>query len=181
MSLESPLSVLFNSAGFETAVTQSQPVSASFQPGYMFAASSSQGRAVFLSATDDGILRVTGSFSADVTPVATQSVEIVGVLPGVTSSNLDIGASNTTLSSAIASTTAFEVMAANENRKGGMFYVEGNRTWYLGLGATPSTSLFTVKLTNNAFFQLPDRYTGSVTAISNADGSGTLMITDITI
>lgn len=181
MSLESPISVLFNSEGFELAVTQSQPISQSYQPGYLIAGSGSQGQAVFLNVTDDGILKVTGSFAANVVFPVTQSVEIVSVATGVTSSNLDIGGSVTFLSSANASTTVFEVLAANENRKSGMFFVDGNAGWYLGFGANPTTSLYSVKLTNNSFFQIPDRYTGSISVIANKNGSSTLMITEISV
>jgi hypothetical protein len=69
MSLESPVSVLFDLEGQELAVTASQ--SASFvdgtQSGLLVMGSSSQG-AQFLSLTDDGSLFVTGAVAATFAP-----------------------------------------------------------------------------------------------------------------
>lgn len=77
--------------------------------------------------------------------------------------------SNTTLS------TVTTVLAANTIRKGATFYsVTGTILLLLGSGAT--ASLFTTRLTTNSYYEIPNGYTGIVTAI----GAGTLLSTELT-
>jgi protein involved in ribonucleotide reduction len=190
MPLESPVSILFNTEGQELAVSQSQSVSSSMQPGLLLAGSSSLGAATFFRVTPEGELFVTGSFNANVVFPLTQSVEIVASNTTssvaisewqsfVTASVREVGASTTALSSAVASTTAIEILASNPNRSMATLYVDGNRPWFIAFGATASPSSFTVRVPVNSYFELPARYTGTVSAVSNGNGGSTLHITDI--
>lgn len=164
MSLfESPLTTLFNSEGYELAVSQSQAVSSSTQPGLLVAASSSIG-ARFLAATDSGHLLVSGNFSA--TFPTTQSVQTIGY-------------TTSSISSSVASTVSSQILASNANRSQAFFFVEGNRTWYLALSSVSSPTAYSIRLTNGSFFQLPERYVGPVAVVANGNGGGTIYITEV--
>lgn len=165
MSFFSPVTVPHNSEGFELPVSQSQFVTGS-HPGIVIAGSGSAGQAIFFKVSDDGALFVTGTLESQVTLPASQSVQ-------------PVAAATTVLSSALASTTAYQLLAANPNRKQTLLYVDGNASWFIGLGATPTTSLYTVQMNAGSFFELPERYTGTVEILSSKNGGSTLMVTDI--
>ena len=68
MSLENPLSILFNSDGVELAVSASQVLTGSgTQPGILLFGSSSTGTAIPWRAASDGAMFVTGTVNAQVT------------------------------------------------------------------------------------------------------------------
>lgn len=246
MGLESPVSVLYNNEGFEIALSQSQIISNSFQPGIVIAGSGSDGRAYFMRVSNDGALFITGSISSS--PAATQSVWVAGWQPGVTASVLlngwgtnvtgtvslvpsasvivggwqtgvtastflngwgtnvtgtvnivpsasvivggwaaavtasvrEIGAATTTVSSANASTTNFTFLSANPNRKSAVFFKEGANTAFIKFGATASATSYTVRLSNNGYYEVPDDFTGRVDIIfSSAVAGNTLYVTEI--
>lgn len=215
MSFESPVSVLYNENGYELALSSSQSINASTQPGIMIMGSASNGTAQFfkilsngellvgLSGTTNAVsvsnqptvnqgnsgsiaqswyvrltdgtqvlgtgssapLWITGSVAANFVTVATQSVSIENWLPAVTASVREIGASTSTVSATIAANglVGYVLLGANSNRKGAVFYLEGNRIALLKLGPGANTNSFSVRLTNNAYWELPNWYTGIVT------------------
>lgn len=168
MPLESPESILINEDGSLLTVSQSQELTGS-AGGLLVVASSSQG-ATFLRASDDGTLFVSGAFQASATVVFPLS-----------QSTLEVGGATTTLSSAQASTTAIQILAANANRKYGFLYADGNRSWFIGFGTAPTSTLFTLRLEQSQFYEIPERYTGSVFALASGGGNATLMITETTV
>lgn len=247
MGLESPISVLYNSEGYEIALSQSQIISNSYQPGLVIAGSGSDGKAYFFRVANDGALFITGAIQTSA--VATQSVFVAGWLPtvtgnvglnawgtnvtgtvslvpsasvivggwqanvtgnvglthwgtnvtgtvamvpsasmivggwatAVTASVRDIGASTTLVSSANASTTNFAFLADNPARKGAAFFKEGGNTVYVKLGATATATSYTVRLTNNGYYELPEDYTGRVDILfSNNTAGNILYVTEIT-
>jgi len=158
MSFESPISVLYNSEGNEIAVSQSQFVNISTQPGLVMAGSGSDGRAHFFRTTADGALFVTGS------------VTVVGT-----------GAATTVVSSAAATLTSFTMLAADPLRKIATFFKEGTNTAYLKFGATASDTSYTVKLSNNGYYETPERYTGQIDIVFSTAMAGNLLyVTSIT-
>jgi len=203
MGLESPISVLYNNEGNEIAVSQSQFVNGVSQPGLVMAGSGSDGRAYFLRTSTDGSLFITGSFAS--TTVATQSVFVAGwlasvtavvtgtvalvpsssvvigfIAPGVTASVRPVGAATTTVTSIAAATTNATALAANVNRKAATFFKEGSNIAYLKFGATASTTSYTVRLSNNGYYEMPDGYSGQVDVIfSTAAAGNPLYITSI--
>lgn len=74
MSFENPLSVLYNSEGYEVSVSQSQVISGSPQPGLVVVGSGSDGKARFFHVTSDGALFVTGTLGIDVNETLTVSM-----------------------------------------------------------------------------------------------------------
>lgn len=247
MGLESPISVLYNNEGYEIALSQSQIISNSFQPGIVIAGSGSDGRAYFMRVSNDGALFITGSIASS--PAATQSVWVAGWQPGVTASTIlngwgtnvtgtvslvpsasiivggwqtgvtastflngwgtnvtgtvniapsasvvvggwasavtasmrEIGAATTTVSSANASVTNFTFLSANPNRKSAVFFKEGSNTVFIKFGATASSTSYTVKLSNNGYYEVPENFTGRVDIVfSTAVVGNILYVTEIT-
>lgn len=87
MSLESPISVLYNSEGYEVSLSQSMTID-STQPGLMVAGSSSLG-ARFIRMTDDGSVYITGSIASVAAGIqtVTGTVHIDNAFANVTGSN----------------------------------------------------------------------------------------------
>jgi hypothetical protein len=84
-----------------------------------------------------------------------------------------------TVSSIIASTTNQTVVAANPNRKGLILFRSGTGTAYIKFGATATSTDYTVQLTNNTVYELPNPiYTGIIDVIFSGT-AGTLKITEI--
>lgn len=169
MPLESPLSVLYNTSGVELALSQSQLVVTSSQPGYLIMGSGSDGRAHFLKTTADGTLVVSGNFGSGGggTTVLTQSV-------------LEVGCINTNVSSALASTTSYMLLSSNGSRRGATFYKEGTNICYLKLGNTASSTSYTVRLTNNGYYELPTYYAGRVDVVfTTSDTGNSIHVTEI--
>lgn len=74
MSLENPLSILFNTEGLELSVSQSQALTGSgTQPGFMLLGSGSDGNAHYIRLSDDGSTFITGSIAVSNFP-AVQAV-----------------------------------------------------------------------------------------------------------
>jgi len=193
MSLESPVSVLYDDFGVALAVSESQSITGS-QPGLVVVGSGSTGWRYF-HLSDSGAVFVTGSLSFDTNTVlnvsisnqptvlvgnfpATQSVLVSAWQPIVTASTREIGAGNTVVSSWNSSTTSGLLFPANSSRRGTMFYMDGNNQCFIKLGPGASNSSFTVRLTNNSFWEMSDKFTGSVSAIFN-NTNGALRITEI--
>lgn len=250
MSLESPISVLFNQEGIEIALSASQSLSNASQPGLMIMGSGSNGTAQFFKLASDGSLLVSGSFTVggtqavsmsnsptvnqgspasttgsgwfvrltdgthvigtgssapvwitgsvttNVATVATQSVfvggwvsavtasvNLVSVATAVTMTNRPISYSTTTVSATVAANglVGFTLLSANAARGGATFFLDGNRIAYIRLGTGADTNNFSVRLTNNGYWELPYQYSGAVTVSFNS-GSATarLYVTDIT-
>lgn len=77
--------------------------------------------------------------------------------------------------------TSVEVLASRSTRQGATFYFEAEaagRYCYLKFGATASSLDFTVKLTNNGYYELPANYGGSVEAVGNHATAGTLYVSE---
>jgi len=176
MSFESPLSVLYNSDGVEVSVTASQAIVAT-QPGIAIMGSGSAGWQPFLMAPT-GELFVTGSLS--ISTVATQSVEVSAWLPAVTASVMEIGAGNTTVSAVDATTSSYQILSSNSNRRAFYLYKEAVGSCYIKFGATGAASgSFTLKMGPNSFFE-NEKYTGPVCVIFSVIPAGALMVTEET-
>lgn len=76
-----------------------------------------------------------------------------------------------------ASTT---LLASNDARLGATIFNDSTAILYLKLGATASTSSFTVKMAQDDYYEVPSGYTGIIDGIWSADASGAARITEIT-
>jgi hypothetical protein len=229
MSLESPISVIYDSNGTELSVSQSQIVSGAAQPGLMIMGSASNGGATFFRTSLDGSVFITGSiqvasvptqsvkidqWSANVTgafkldgwsptvtgavgvtswlanvtastkidawaPTVTGAVNLQAWVATVTASTREVGYATTNVTAANGSTTNFTFFAANPQRTRVAFFKEGASVCYIKLGATASTTSYTVQLGSNGYYETPDGYTGRVDIIFSA-ATGVVRATEIT-
>lgn len=120
---------------------------------------------------------VTGAVSL----VPSASLIVGGWAIATTGSVKHVGGATTNVSSAQASLTNFTLLSANPSRIGATFYKEGANTCYIKLGATATATSFTVRLSNNGYYELPENYTGRVDIIfSTAAANNPLYVTEIT-
>lgn len=72
------------------------------------------------------------------------------------------------------------LLASNAARRMAMFYNDVDKAAYLKLGATASTSSFTVKMLPGAYYELPlPCYTGIIDALWDVSGTGSMRITEL--
>lgn len=109
------------------------------------------------SITIDGSLTVTG----------TTTTKEIRSATGTTTSVSDT-ASNVTL------------LASNASRLGATVYNDSTVNLFVKLGATASLTSFTVRLTPNAYYEVPYNYTGIIDGIWASDASGSARITELT-
>jgi hypothetical protein len=83
-----------------------------------------------------------------------------------------------TLSNVAASVTNVTVLALNNARVGATFYNDSTSIAYLKLGATASTTSFTVKLSPDDYYEIPFGYIGIVDCIWDS-AAGSMRITEI--
>lgn len=76
------------------------------------------------------------------------------------------------------SATVVTLQAANGNRRGLMVYNDSTKILFLKLGSVASQTDFSVKMSSQAYFEIPGNYTGIVTGIW-ASANGFAYITEI--
>lgn len=86
--------------------------------------------------------------------------------------------STATLTNVAASATSVTLLSSNANRLRATIYNDSTQRLYLKLGATASTTSFTVILFNQGFFTVPDCYTGQIDGIWSA-AAGAARITEM--
>jgi hypothetical protein len=150
MAYESPASTLFNTAGIAHAVLDGVAIPAS-TPSLLVAGSDGT-NARHLSTDTNGKLNVN-----------TQSG----------------GAASSAVTSVLASVTSTTVLAANAAREGAAVYNDSSSALYLKLGATASSTSFTVKMGANSYFEVLGGYTGVIDGIWDT-ATGSARVTEIT-
>lgn len=88
-------------------------------------------------------------------------------------------APNATVTSVNSSASNVTLLAANQGRRGAYIYNDSTAVLYVKLGATASTSSFTVQMASETGWQVPDNYTGIIDGIW-ASANGSAMVTEIT-
>lgn len=117
---------------------------------------------------------VTGSVYA--TLLGSSQVSIAG-----TASVLTPGSINTNVSSAAATETSYTILPQNASRRGATFWKQGKNTCYLALADVVTTSQYTVRLSDNGYYELPFDYVGPVSVIfSSAQSGNSVLVTEIT-
>lgn len=82
-------------------------------------------------------------------------------------------------SSVAGSATSVTLLASNTNRLGATIANDSTATLYLKLGATASTTSYTVKLVQDAYYEVPFNYTGIIDGIWGS-ATGNARITELT-
>lgn len=91
---------------------------------------------------------------------------------------LSVSSTATTSSNITVAIGNQSVLASNVNRKGATIFSDG-ATGNLKLGSTASATSFTVKLTDQAYYEVPYNYTGAIDFYSAA-ATGTLRVVEFT-
>ena|SRR5215831_5754479 len=83
-------------------------------------------------------------------------------------------------SSVASSASSVTILASNVNRLGATVYNDSTQILYLLLGAGPaSTSVYTVQLASQAYYEVPFNYTAQLTGIW-ASANGNARVTELT-
>ena len=88
-------------------------------------------------------------------------------------------ASSSAITSVNDTATSTTLLASNANRLGAMVYNDSTVDLYLKLGATASTSSFTVKMVAGSYFEVPFGYAGIIDGIWSSDASGKALLTEL--
>lgn len=89
-------------------------------------------------------------------------------------------ASTTAVTSVNDTASSTTLLAANTNRLGASVQNDSTVVLYLKLGATASTSSFTVQMAAASYYEVPYGYTGVIDGIWASDASGAARMTELT-
>jgi hypothetical protein len=86
-----------------------------------------------------------------------------------------------TLSNVASSASSVSLLASNSSRKGAMIFNDSTQVLYVKLGATASTTSYTVQIAASGYYELPPAhiYTGAIDGIW-ASANGNARITELT-
>lgn len=112
-------------------------------------------------------------------PAGSENAIVVRNIPSGTQSVADTKASTAATSNVAASVTTVTVLAANAARLGAMVFNDSAAaSLYLKMGASASTTSFTVLIAAGGYYELPQPvYTGNLTAVWSA-ANGTARVTE---
>ena len=82
-------------------------------------------------------------------------------------------------SSVAGSASSVSLLASNSNRLGATIFNDSTAALYIKLGATASTTSFTIKLSQDDYYEVPFGYTGAIDGIW-ASATGNARITELT-
>lgn len=89
-------------------------------------------------------------------------------------------ASSSAVTSVSGSASSVSLLASNASRKGAAFFNDSGATLYLKLGATASTTSYTVQILSNGYYEIPVGavYTGAIDGIWSS-ATGAVRITEL--
>jgi hypothetical protein len=109
---------------------------------------------------------------ADYQPLITDASGRLHVAVGGTAATKEVRSSTGTVTSVAGSASNVTLLAANANRLGASIYNDSTADLYVKCGATASTTSFTIKLSQDDYWEVPNNYTGIIDGIwSSATGS----------
>lgn len=120
-----------------------------------------------------GHLNVTGTVNA---VISGQPIQVSGTVQ-----SREAPCTTSVVSGVGASTSNFTVLSANEGRCKATFFMDGNASAYikLGAGANPTGS-YSVRVLNNGYFETPSNYTGQIDVVFDKDDSSKILrVTEI--
>ncbi len=107
-------------------------------------------------------------------PVVLTAAQLSTLTPLTTVATTAAAATTSSVTSVASSGSSVSLLASNSSRKNATFFNESTTTLYLKLGATASFTSYTVQLSPNSYYELPNGavYTGAIDGIwSSANGS----------
>lgn len=119
--------------------------------------------------------------AASTAAVATDPALVVAISPNNIINTAETTSSTSTVTSVVAATSTTSLLASNAARKNAVFYNDSTAILYLKLGATASTTSFTVQVPSQGYFEMPigKMYTGAIDGIWSAV-NGSVRITELT-
>jgi hypothetical protein len=101
---------------------------------------------------------------------------------GYVASLLDRSKANTASRTTVANTTvATTILSNNDLRKGATIYNSSNKLLYIAFGPVDATlASFTALIATNGYYELPYGFTGRISGIWGASGSGGALVTELT-
>lgn len=94
--------------------------------------------------------------------------------------NTSVGNATSNNTSVASSASNVTLLASNANRKGATIFNDSTQILYVKLGATASTSSYTVEVQSDGYYEVPFNYTGIIDGIW-ASANGNARITEISI
>lgn len=134
----------------------------------------------------DGIKKI-----IDALPAGNNALGLVKVHDGTNTANviddsgvgrlaIDIAKPATPSNSNVAlSTSSTTLLAANSNRLGAAIFNDSNKSLYVKLGASASSTSFTVEVPKAGYYEVPFGYTGIIDG-ALSKGTGTARVTELT-
>lgn len=135
---------------------------------------------------------ISGSVAA---VINNSSVQVVGIMPPQSVSGVGLfnvnhigngsivvisqGASSSSVYAVLSSITTVSIATTNTNRKGLTIYNRAETDLYVKLGVNATTSIYTVLMNNNDYYEIPAGYTGVVAGIT-ASNAGIINVTELT-
>jgi hypothetical protein len=89
-------------------------------------------------------------------------------------------ASTATVTSVNDTASSTTLLALNTSRFGATIFNDSTSDLYVKLGTTASTSSFTIKLSQDDYYEVPNGYTGRIDGVWSSDASGAARITELT-
>lgn len=124
---------------------------------------------------------VSGSNSPVPVQVDSSGRLITGGGGGVAPPTGDNAVNTATLTSVNSGTNSVTILASNTARYGGsVTNTDANALYLLLGGGTASATNYSVKLFTDDYFEVPYGFTGAITGIWAADGSGVALVTEYT-
>lgn len=108
----------------------------------------------------------------------TAQAVVIGAAGGV---EVSLTAGTATLSTLASAATSAQAIAANTARKGLIAVNTDAYVCYIAFGQSATTATYTVAIDSGGYWEMPRPvYTGALHAIWDGDGSGSLVMTELT-
>lgn len=179
--------VLNNSSGVELG-TATNPITTAISGSVLIQGSNSSIITAPLPASVSGVgnfnVNPVGSIistiqSSVASAITTISASIAANLQSTNASVITfLPTTTTSVYAVLSSITTVSIMNVNTSRIGATIYNNAGTTAFIKLGVAATTSVFTVQLNANAYYELPYNYTGVVAGIT-ASNAGIINVTEI--
>jgi hypothetical protein len=117
--------------------------------------------------------------AASTAAVAADPALVVAISPNNPITTSPASSATSSVTSVASSATNVTLLASNANRRGATVFNDSNKTLYLKLGATASTTSYTAQLGVSDYYEVPFAYTGIIDGLwSSVNGSA--RITELT-
>lgn len=117
--------------------------------------------------------------AASTAAVAADPALVVAISPNNTLSVITDKSTTGTITSVAGAITNTSVLASNAARVSATVYNATNKTMYLALGASASTSAYTIQIFQGSYWELPVSYTGAISAVWASGVSGSALVTEL--